>query len=75
VTAPVSALLPDAGTKIECPTLALWGERSFVGKHYDALAVWREYAFDVRGLGLPSGHFLPEEAPSETTAAVREFLR
>ena len=64
-----------AGTKVECPTLALWGERGFVGGHYDVPAVWREYASDVHGLGVPAGHFVPEEAPAETTAALREFLR
>jgi len=29
----------------------------------------------VRGQGIDCGHFLPEERPEETTAAVLEFLR
>jgi haloacetate dehalogenase len=28
----------------------------------------------VRGQGLPCGHFLPEEAPDETYAALRSFF-
>jgi haloacetate dehalogenase len=65
----------EAGQVVDCPTLVLWGERGFVGRHYDVLDVWRPYAPDVRGRAVPSNHFVPEEAPAETTAALREFLR
>jgi haloacetate dehalogenase len=41
---------------------------------YDVLAVWREWAMDVRGWALASGHILPEEAPEETCAALRSFF-
>ncbi|SMD22928.1 Alpha/beta hydrolase family [Kibdelosporangium aridum] len=60
--------------KITCPTLVLWGDRGLVGHHYNVLDVWREYANDVRGMGLPAGHFIAEEAPGETHAALRDFL-
>ena len=40
----------------------------------DVLATWRTWAQDVRGAALPCGHHLPEEAPEETTAALRAFL-
>jgi haloacetate dehalogenase len=63
-----------AGRKIECPVLALWGTQAFVGRGYDALAVWRQYATDVRGTALPTGHFLPEEAPELVIEALRDFL-
>lgn len=63
-----------AAEKITCPTLVLWGERGLLGRHYDVLDVWREYASDVRGTALPSGHFIAEEAPDETLAALRGFL-
>jgi haloacetate dehalogenase len=36
--------------------------------------VWREYATDVRGESLPTGHFIPEEAPDLVIAALRDFL-
>jgi haloacetate dehalogenase len=36
--------------------------------------VWQEYAIDARGEALPTGHFLPEEAPPLVTAALRDFL-
>ncbi|HTZ30803.1 MAG TPA: alpha/beta hydrolase [Streptosporangiaceae bacterium] len=63
-----------AGQKIECPVLALWGTQAFVGRNYEPGSVWEEYASDVRGSALPRGHFLPEEAPDEVSAALRDFL-
>jgi haloacetate dehalogenase len=63
-----------AGQKIECPVLALWGKQAFVGRGYEPLGVWQQYATDVRGHALPTGHFLPEEAPDQVSAALREFL-
>jgi haloacetate dehalogenase len=63
-----------AGQKIECPVLALWGAQAFVGRGYEPLSVWRQYAADVRGHALPTGHFLPEEAPDLVNAALRKFL-
>jgi haloacetate dehalogenase len=63
-----------AGQRVECPTLALWGESGFVGRHYDVLDVWRTYAPDVRGHAVPGGHFVAEEAPAETTSALLEFI-
>ena len=63
-----------AGQKIECPVLALWGTRAFVGRGYEPLSVWQQYAADVRGAALPTGHFLPEEAPDLVIAALRDFL-
>ncbi|HWO64480.1 MAG TPA: alpha/beta hydrolase [Umezawaea sp.] len=62
------------GQRVECPVLALWGEQSFVGRTYDVLAVWDEYAVDLRGSALPADHYLPEEVPTHTAAALRAFL-
>lgn len=64
----------DMGTKVACPLLVLWGGRGFVAQAYDVLAVWRERAADVRGHAIDCGHFLPEERPDETCAALTDFL-
>lgn len=64
----------DAEKGVTCPLLVLWGAEGVVGKMFDALALWREKATDVRGRALPCGHFLPEEAPQETLAALQDFL-
>lgn len=64
------------GQQVTAPLLALWGEHGFVGRHYgDVAEIWREYAVDVRGHSLPCGHYLAEESPLETTAALRDFLK
>jgi haloacetate dehalogenase len=60
--------------KIACPVLALWGQRGKLDKWYDVLAVWREWADDVRGRSLACGHYLPEEAPEETAAELGAFF-
>jgi len=64
-----------AGRRVRAPLLALWGRHSFVGRTYDVLAAWREYADDVSGAALPADHYLPEEAPRLVADALREFLR
>ena len=63
----------QAGHKIGCPLLALWGELSGFSKG-DRLAVWRNWASNVRGGPVESGHFLPEEAPEATLAQLLPFL-
>jgi haloacetate dehalogenase len=65
----------DEGRKVECPLLALWGGRGVMERIYDVDSVWREYANDVRGKPLDTGHFLAEERPEETTQELRNFLR
>lgn len=65
----------DCGSRrITCPVLALWSSEGAVQHWYDALAVWREWADDVRGKSLDCGHFLPEEAPEETYSELRVFF-
>ncbi len=49
---------------------ALWGAEGAVGKNFDVLASWREWADDVRGGAVPSGHYIPEEAPDAVVEAV-----
>jgi haloacetate dehalogenase len=41
---------------------------------YDVLAVWRDWADDVRGRALDCGHFLAEEAPDETYTELYAFF-
>ena len=62
------------GRKIQCPLLVLWGERSKPATWYDTLTVWQGWAGDVRGRGLPCGHYLPEEAPQQTAEELLRFF-
>ena len=45
-----------------------------MGTQYDPLALWRDVAIDVRGRALPGGHFLPEQRPAQTLAALLTFM-
>jgi haloacetate dehalogenase len=60
--------------RIACPVLALWAGRDELGRWFDVLEVWRQWADDVRGRPLDCGHFLAEEAPDETYEALRDFF-
>src|SRR5262249_45946280 len=64
-----------AARKIDCPVQLLWGERGAVGDWYDVLQIWHAWAEDVHGQAIDSGHFLPEEEPAQTLAALRGFFR
>ena len=64
----------DKGNKIKCPLLCLWGEKGFVGRKYDVVAEWSKWATHIEGYGISCGHYLPEEAPNETLAALLKFL-
>jgi haloacetate dehalogenase len=60
--------------RIACPVLALWSGREELGRWFDVLDVWRQWADDVRGRALDCGHFLAEEAPEETYEELRTFF-
>ena len=60
--------------RIACPVLALWAKQGELEEWYDVLAIWRDWADDVRGGGLDCGHYLAEEAPDETYAALHAFF-
>jgi haloacetate dehalogenase len=64
----------QAGRRIACPLLALWGAQGKLDAWYDTLEVWREWAGDVHGRALPCGHYLAEERPEETADALTAFF-
>ena len=64
-----------AGERVRCPLLALWGAKGRIGRWYEPLKVWRDYADGtVTGHAVNSGHYLAEEAPVEVLAALEGFL-
>lgn len=65
----------QAGRRMACPLLALWGRKGFLEGHYDVLDVWRGWAEEVDGRALECGHYIPEEVPEETYAALHAFLK
>jgi haloacetate dehalogenase len=64
----------DITKKIECPLLTIWGGGP-ITKGAPNIEAWRERARDVAGFPLDCGHFIPEERPEETIAALLDFFR
>jgi haloacetate dehalogenase len=65
----------DTGRTITCPTLFIYSERDDMEKLYgDPLAIWRDWASDVRGASIDCGHHMAEEAPDELARLLRDFL-
>jgi haloacetate dehalogenase len=67
-----------ARRRIRCPLLALWSAKGPLDTWYQAqsgpVALWREWADDVRGQPMNGGHFFPEQSPIETARALRTFF-
>jgi len=65
----------DRGRQIACPVLALWGTHGALPRFYsDVLAVWDEWASDLRGRGVEASHFLAEDAPEEVAGELAGFF-
>jgi haloacetate dehalogenase len=65
----------DRGVKrIQCPVLVLWGAQGPLAQWYDVLAIWRDWADDMRGEAINSGHYLAEEMPNKTFEALHTFF-
>jgi haloacetate dehalogenase len=65
-----------SGKKVMCPMLCLWSLKDDLGTIYgDPVAIWRNWAVDVQGFGLNSGHHVAEENPKALALAIHEFLR
>ena len=64
-----------AGRRFSCPILFLWAtEDDMVELYGDPVAIWRDWADEVEGRPIESGHHMAEEAPGAVATALREFL-
>jgi haloacetate dehalogenase len=64
-----------AGKRIGCPVLALWGSGGLpANAGIDVLAAWSDWAPDLRGFAIASGHYVPEENPAATARALLDFF-
>jgi haloacetate dehalogenase len=64
----------QAGRKIACPLLVLWGRRGVIERCFAPLGDWAEVAAAVRGRALDGGHYLAEELPDEVCAELAAFF-
>jgi haloacetate dehalogenase len=62
-----------AGRRIACPLLLVTGEAET--QLADAADVWRAWTTDLTATQVPGGHFNPEEASTELSGILAEFLR
>ncbi|MBO0753655.1 MAG: alpha/beta hydrolase [Bradyrhizobiaceae bacterium] len=63
-----------ADRKITCPMLALWGDSGIPSDTRNPLDTWGQWARDVQGFAIDSGHYLPEENPGATATALLDFF-
>lgn len=65
----------DAARRIACPVRALWGERGVVHRLFTPVEDWRAKASgEVSGRALPTGHYIPEEAPELLADEIERFF-
>ena len=65
----------ETGLKISCPMLILWGKSGIPSKGSSPLDIWKNWADNVQGQAVNSGHFLAEENPEETLKLTLPFLK
>jgi haloacetate dehalogenase len=63
-----------ADRRLTMPLLVLWGQNGAIERCFHPIEDWRAVARDVRGRALPGGHYLAEELPDQTLAALTEFF-
>ena len=64
-----------AGRKIACPVQFVYAEAGFPARSGDPLGYWRQWADDLSGVAIESGHFAMEENPDAVLAAMGPFLQ
>jgi haloacetate dehalogenase len=63
-----------AGKRLNMPIKVLWGEHGLVNKCFKPIEDWKEVASEVSGMAVPSGHYIPEEAPELLLAEAKKFF-
>jgi haloacetate dehalogenase len=64
-----------AERSILCPTLVLWATGDDLPALYgNVLDVWKDWAVDLRGAPIASGHHMAEEAPDALATELLAFL-
>jgi haloacetate dehalogenase len=65
----------DFDEKLEMPLKVLWSSTGHVGKNNDVINVWNDYASNVNGYQVDSGHFIPEEIPQDIFEEFISFFK
>jgi haloacetate dehalogenase len=65
----------EAGVRVRCALLCLWGAQGVIEKCFRPLDEWKRVADVVRGRALPAGHYLPEEVPELVSEELERFFQ
>jgi haloacetate dehalogenase len=60
--------------KLACPVFVIWGSNSHCGRHFKPVEAWAEWADDLRGFAVPTGHYPAEQRPDLILAAFTAFF-
>lgn len=64
----------EQGSQLGCPLHFLWAKDGFPGQLGDPMSVWKQWATDVSGMEITSGHFAQEENPDAVVAGFIDFF-
>ena len=65
----------DRNKKLNIPIQILWGKRGVIGKQFNPIKIWQKYSIKkVYGLGINSGHFIPEQNPKQVIFQLKQFF-
>jgi len=64
----------EAGRKLDCPVMVLWGKGYLGKKAVSPVDSWRHWADEVSETALDCGHFIVEEEPELAERALGEFF-
>lgn len=60
--------------KIACPVMVIWGTNSHCGRHFKPVEAWSDWADDVTGFPIPTGHYPAEHRPDIVEPLFRQFF-
>jgi len=65
----------DRKKLLNIPIQVLWGKQGVIGKQFNSIKIWKKYTKNkVYGVGINSGHFIPEQNPKETIKHIKKFF-
>lgn len=64
----------DAGRRIDCPALVVWGDRGVMARLCDVGGSWGGYLTDYRTAKVSGGHFFIDTNPQGTLEVLAPFL-
>ena len=53
----------------------MWGKKGVIGRQFNSMKIWQKYSNKkISGIGINSGHFIPEQNPKETIKQLKKFF-